>query len=217
MMPDQLFKRYLIFATGIFIMALGIALSTRADIGISPISCVPYILSLEFPLTMGTFTILLHISFIAVQIVLLRNEFELVQLLQIPVAFVFGAFTDLALWLAGGLTPTSYLMRWIFLLVSCALIAFGVCMEVAPRVVMVAGEGAITAIVKVFKTEFGLTKLGFDVTLVTIGIIVSIALFSDLEGVREGTIAAAILVGFIARHIKKYVDTGVARVLHEGS
>lgn len=42
-------KRYLIFLAGLFINALGVSLITLADLGTSPISSIPYVLSLNFP------------------------------------------------------------------------------------------------------------------------------------------------------------------------
>ena len=51
-----------VLIAALFIMSLGIALSTKADLGVSPISCTPYVLSLALPLSMGTITILMHLS-----------------------------------------------------------------------------------------------------------------------------------------------------------
>ena len=90
-------RRYLILVIGLFIMAFGVALSTKAELGTSPVSCVPYVLSCALPYTMGTLTVAMHIVFIVIQILLLRKDYEPVQLLQLLVAFVFGYFTDFAL------------------------------------------------------------------------------------------------------------------------
>ena len=57
-------KRILVFIVGVFIMAFGVTFSVKAQIGISPISCVPYIYSLRFPLTIGEFTIIFNTLFI---------------------------------------------------------------------------------------------------------------------------------------------------------
>ena len=45
--------------------------------------------------------------------------------------------------------------------------------------------------------------MGFDVTLVVIACVLSIVFTGRLQGVREGTVAAALLVGLIAKQLGK--------------
>lgn len=79
------FKRYFFLFLGLLIMSFGVAFSVKASLGTSPISSVPYVVSLISPLTVGIATIVMHIIFILIQIVLLRKDFKVVQLIQIPV------------------------------------------------------------------------------------------------------------------------------------
>ncbi|BCN32572.1 cytidylate kinase family protein [Anaeromicropila herbilytica] len=201
MSKRELLKRYFFLVVGLFIMSLGVAISTKANLGISPVSCVPYVLSLGLPWTMGQITIVMHIIFILLQIVLLRKDFKLIQLLQLAIAVLFGFFTDFSLWLISfsGLAPHQYITQWCLCLFSFVIIAFGVNLEVKANVVMLAGEGLMLAISKVFHKEFGKVKIGFDCVQVVLGVSISFAFFGHLKGIREGTIAAAILVGMIVR------------------
>ena len=87
----------------------------------------PYVYSLGFPLTMGMFTVILNIIFICLQMALLRRDYQWIQLLQLPVAMVFGAFTDLALYLvASNIHVSNYPLQWLFCILSIALVALGV-------------------------------------------------------------------------------------------
>lgn len=201
----QLLKRYLFLFTGLFIMAFGVAISTKANLGISPVSCVPYIISLGVPFTMGEVTIMMHVLFIILQIILLKKDFKPIQFLQLGIAVVFGAFTDFNLWLVSflGIAPGNYFVQWIFCLLSFVIIGFGVNLEVKANVVMLAGEGLMLAISKVFHIEFGKVKVGFDCSQVILGVIISFCLFHSLQGIREGTIAAAIAVGCCVRFYSK--------------
>ena len=95
MMPSKkLLIRYLIFVSGLFLMSIGIALSVQADMGISPISSLPYVLSLGMPISLGLLTIILHTGFLAGEIIILKREFYPLSLLQIPVTIVFGMFIE---------------------------------------------------------------------------------------------------------------------------
>jgi len=199
MLKNELIERYILFVIGLFIMAFGVALSTKATLGTSPISCVPYVLSLGLPLTMGEFTFIMHIVFIIAQIILLRREFELIQVLQLIVAVVFSIFTDFTMYLVSGIQVNHIIIQWLLLLLSCIILAFGISIEVTANVLILAGEGVILAISRVFHKDFGRIKICFDFSLVVIGIIISFYLFHELDGIREGTIIASLLVGTIAR------------------
>ena len=201
----ELSKRYIVFVMGLFILAFGVALSTKADLGTSPISCIPYILSIKLSWTMGEFTILMHIVFILLQIILLREKYQLIQLLQLPVAFLFGYFTDITIRMVHGLNPNTYLLQWLVCIASFFAVGLGVFLEVKANVVMLAGEGLICAIAQVRKKEFGITKIWFDSILVLLGIVLSFLLLHQLKGIREGTIAAALLVGIIVRFYEKKI------------
>lgn len=150
-----------VLIAALFIMSLGIALSAKADLGVSPISCTPYVLSLAFPLTMGTVTILMHLSFVAVQAALLKRQFRPAHLLQIPIVFIFGILTDFSMWLMAPLEPDGYLWSVILCLFSCVVIGFGVFLQVKADAVLLAAEGMSLAFVKLFKWEFGAVKPGW--------------------------------------------------------
>ena len=203
-LPVYILKRYLLLLVGLSIMAFGVAFSIKASLGTSPISSVPYVTSLFTPLTVGTATITMHCVFILLQILILRKNYHPIQLMQLPVAFFFGYLTDFGVWAVQGITCNTYWQQWIVCLIGILLVAVGVSFEVKAGVVVLAGEGVVLAICKVLpKVKFGYMKVGFDVTLVVIACILSIVFTGRLQGVREGTVAAALLVGLIAKQLGK--------------
>ena len=203
-LPIYILKRYLLLLVGLSIMAFGVAFSIKASQGTSPISSVPYVVSLFTPLTVGTATITMHCVFILLQILILRKNYHPIQLMQLPVAFFFGYLTDFGVWAVQGITCNTYWQQWIICLIGILLVAVGVSFEVKAGVVVLAGEGVVLAICKVLpKVKFGYMKVGFDVTLVVIACILSIVFTGRLQGVREGTVAAALLVGLIAKQLGK--------------
>lgn len=193
------FKRYLIFLTGLFINSLGVSIITKADLGTSPISSIPYVLSLNHPLSLGEFTILFSILLVLLQMLILRRNFKREQLLQVPVSVLFGYFIDLSMLLLDFLMPEQYLMKILHLLAGCVILGFGVFLEVLAGVAMLPGEAFVCAVTSVWKTEFGITKICFDVSMTVMAALLSMVYTQRLAGVREGTIIAALLVGFIAR------------------
>ncbi len=205
-MPSHLFQRYLLLLIGLSIMAFGVAFSIKADLGTSPISSVPYAVSLFTPLTVGNATIIMHCVFILIQILILRKNYQLIQLMQLPVAFFFGFLTDFGVWAVQGVTCSAYWQQWIVCLIGVLLVAIGVSFEVKAGVVVLAGEGVVLAICRVLPIKFGYMKVAFDVTLVVIAITLSLVFTGSLQGVREGTIAAAVLVGLTAKRIGRFLE-----------
>ncbi len=199
-------KRYLLFLAGLFVNALGVSLVTKASLGTSPISSIPYVLSLNYPLTLGNFTIIFSIFLILLQLLILRENFKIENVLQIPVSIAFGYFIDLTMYMFFWVDPQNYVVKLISLLAGCVVLGFGVYMEVLADVVMLPGESFVRAIVQTWNTNFGTTKIIFDSSMTIMAGVLSVLFFGKLNGVREGTIMAALLVGFIARLFGKYLE-----------
>lgn len=191
--------RCVILACGLTIMAFGVAFSIKASLGTSPISSVPTVISMFTNLTVGNITIIMHCVFISIQILLLRKKYHLYQLLQLPVAFAFGYLTDLGIWAVRNINPAGYGEQWMICFVGIVLVAAGVYLEVKANVVPLAGEGVVLAACQVLPIRFGNMKVIFDISLVVTACILSFIFLHSLEGVREGTVAAAILVGQIVK------------------
>lgn len=196
-------KRYIVFLIGLFINSLGVSLITKASLGTSPISSIPYVLSLKFPFTLGNFTIFFSIFLIILQIIILRKNFKPENLLQIPISILFGYFIDWTMLLFGWFTPDNYIVKIVALLIGCVILGFGVYTEVLANVAMLPGESFVRAITQVWHTDFGITKIVFDVSMAVIAAVLSVRFMGALTGVREGTIIAALLVGYIARQFGK--------------
>ena len=204
-MSKYTFRRYLLFVASLFINAFGIAFITKALLGTSPITSVTYVLSLFTPFTMGIWTILLNLLFVVLEPFLmtrreLREDLRM-YLLQIPIAFCFGLFIDFSMFMLFWLEPSAYVMKVTVLLVGCVILALGIALEVKANAAMMAGEYFVKTITRRFHGEFGYIKLGFDITLLTIACILSLVFLSDIQGVREGTVVSALLVGPIVHFV----------------
>lgn len=213
MSKKEVLKRYFIFLIGIYINSFGISFITKAALGTSPISSVPYVLSLGFWPTMGEFTIALSLLLILLQIALLGKKFKKASLLQIPVSIVFGYFIDWSMLLLEWVNPQEYLMKILFLLIGCVILGFGVFLEVAANVVMLPGEAFVQAVTIRFRTDFGITKVCFDASMAGSALVISLILFHGVIGVREGTIVAALTVGLIAKLFGKALKKPTAKLL----
>ena len=192
---QHLRPRIIMFLVGIFAMTFGIALSCKADLGTSPISSVPWVLSLFMPQTVGNITIVMNIVFILLQPIILRAIYIRELIGQIVTTLFFGTGIDFSMHLLDWFTPDNTIEKWLACLLSIVILAFGVFLEVHANIFLVAGEGVVKVISFVSHKKFSLIKNCFDITLVVISIIISFCEFHGLKGIGAGTIAAAILVG----------------------
>ncbi|MGE5627564.1 MAG: YczE/YyaS/YitT family protein [Solirubrobacterales bacterium] len=197
------FKRGALLMAGLFIMAFGIALSVKSNLGTSPAASVPYILSMILPWSMGQLTFGMQTIFVLIQILLLKKDFELIQLLQLAAALLFGFFTDITLSMVSGLEFHNYILQWILCLISFFFVALGIFLEVKANIVMPSGQGLVKVLAKIRNSEFSKTKVYYDSTFVIIGAAISLFTFHKLIGIKEGTIAAAVIVGMLVKLMDK--------------
>ncbi|WP_300729540.1 DUF6198 family protein [uncultured Bacteroides sp.] len=212
MEKDSLLKRYFVFIVGLYFLALGIVLIVHSAMGTTPISSINYVLSLNTPLSLGTWTFLTNLIMIGIQLLLIRNGYgnrkDMVEiLLQIPLSFVFSAFIDINMWLTRGLEPLNYGMSVGILLMGCIVQAMGVVLELKPKVAMMSAEGLVKYICRHCNKSFGAVKVYVDVTLVSLAILTSLAFTLRIEGVREGSVIAALITGYIVNFLNRKVMT----------
>lgn len=208
-------NRYVIYLISLFIISLGASLSIKANLGTSPLICLPYVCSLITNLSVGIVIFLFTILFIIIQIALLGKGFEKRQYLQLVIGFIFSFFVDFSLMIVNFINPIGYINQFLLLLFSCLVVAFGVLLEIQTEVVYLPADGVIVAISKVLKKDFPKVKPFVDTSMVIIAAILSIVFLGYLAGVREGTIISALIIGPIVKILKKYFDSPVSRLFEK--
>lgn len=190
--------RVALMLAGIAVMALGIDVVVKADLGNSPISATPNVLALGFPaVSFGTFVLGWQCFLVLVQVVLLRREFRLVDLWQIPISVFFGLCIDWFMALLGAAAPTTYLASWLWLAVGMAVLAAGIVMTVVSGTVMNCGEAVVQAVARKTGARFGTVKVGFDLACAALAVLCALVFVGHLAGVREGTVVCAALTGVV--------------------
>ncbi|MCR5666069.1 MAG: DUF6198 family protein [Eubacterium sp.] len=200
MNKTEILRKYFIFFIGLVINAVGVVFLTKAALGNSPSACVPFALSETFSLTYGQFTIIMNLILIGAQILIGRKNYPLIQLLQIPVSVAFGFMIDFFMdtvffWMS----PQTYLMRLVFTLLGCVILALSVFLEFSADVLMLPGEGLAFALHCKTGLEKGHLKIAVDVGLVAAACVIGLIFSHEIIGIREGTLLAAVLVGAISK------------------
>ena len=203
-----LLKKVLVYCAGLFIMAMGVSFSGTADLGMSPVNSIPYVLSEIFTfLSMGTWIIVIFSLYILIQFLILGRDLQPARVLQLICTTLFGYFTDFTNFLADRFLPDPaslplspvgiYGVRLVYLVISMALIALGILLYLAPCLISLPGEGIMQVIADKLHLPLHTVKMCFDITVSLIALAISLAYFRQFHGIREGTVIAAFGVGKI--------------------
>ncbi len=201
MEKKELAKRYILAIISLFFSALGVAFTKHGELGVSPISSVANVVSIKYTaLTLGNWLIVWNCILILGQIIILRKKFQPIQLLQIPLSFLFGFFTDLCMKIVAPIPVDAYPVRLLMIIIGVVILAFGIALSVIANVIMNSGEAFVKAIADTTGKTFGNLKVGFDVSCVVIAVLLSLLFFDfKIVGTREGTIISALLTGVVVR------------------
>lgn len=210
-------KRYVLFVISLFISALGVAFTKHGELGVSPISSVANVMSIKLDFfSLGIWLIIWNCVLILGQILILRKKFKPIQLLQIPLSFLFGYFTDFGLWLVGFIPAKSYIMRLVMVFIGIVILGFGVSLSVSANVIMNSGEALVKAISDTTNKNFGNVKIAFDLSCVVLALILSLLFFDfTIVGTREGTIISALCTGLVVKLFRKLTDEPVNRLVSD--
>lgn len=214
MEKKEIVKRYILCIVGLFFAALGVAITKKGELGVSPISSVANILSIRFPsLSLGNWLIIWNCVLILGQVLILRKKFQLIQILQIPLSFLFGYFTDFGTWLIQFIDTQMYAVRLSLVIIGTLVLGFGIFLTVAADNIMNSGEAFVKAISDTIHKDFGNIKICFDVLCVISSVILSFIFFGKLEGTREGTIIAALCTGLAIKLWIKLLNNRVQKLV----
>lgn len=222
-MKKSILFRVLFYAAGLLILALGLTLNTKTGLGVSPIISVAYSISVIFDYNFGNMTLALYSVFVLIEMVLHLNRDRkytehsggalahagktdrklilLMDFLQIPLSLVFTRFLNLFSAVIPDLysdrqsTAGEMALRAAVLILAIILTGIGAAMSLNMRIVPNPGDGIVQAIADTIHKSVGFTKNCFDLTNITITVILSFVFAGYLVGVGVGTILAMIGVG----------------------
>lgn len=217
MSKKELVKRWILFILCLFFMGVGVAFTKHGNLGVSPISSVANVVSLKFTFfSFGTWLTISNCVLLLGQILLLWKNFKLIQLLQIPLSFLFGLFTDAGMMIADFIQNDNYIIRILLVVSGVVILGFGITLGVIADVILNSGEAFVKAIADVSQKDFSNIKIIFDISWVILSIVISLILFKgEIHGTREGTIISALLVGVTIKIFLTLLQNPISKILKQ--
>ena len=201
--PAQFVIRVGVYCLGLLLLAFGVAISVNSDLGVSSVNSLPYVISRILRIQLGTCVTVVFCSYIVLQVLILRREFQMVNLLQILFSTLFGYFVDFAKWTIGDFALPGYIGRLGMLAVSIGFIALGILLYLEAELVPMPMEGLTAAIARKLGKPFPTMKTVVDCVVVGTGIVLCFVFLGGLDGIREGTVITAIVTGRIIAMLRK--------------
>jgi uncharacterized protein len=195
--------RLSLYITGLFILALGINLAIKSNLGVSPVSAFPLSISNVAVISLGTVTIVVYAFFVLAQVLILRKKFKLKSLLQIFFSFAFGFFVDFSAILLAWIEPSNYFMQILLMSAGIIAVSVGVVLFITMDVVPNAPDGLVLAICDKTGVDYSKIKILFDCSSVVLAAVLSLIFLGNISTIREGTIISALVTGKVIGIISK--------------
>ena len=208
--------RILMYILGLFILTIGISISVKSDLGVSPLSSLPYTMTCVWGIEMGKATIIFHCLLVLLQAILLGRKFKPINLLQVLAGIIFGYFTTFCNYLISFIpSPNNMVDQIMMALISTFFVAAGTFFYLPANILPLAGEGIVDTIAVVTKTEFSNIKIMFDSFLVLVSVIICFIVLHNLGSVGIGTLIAALLVGTEIGYLTKLFGKWRDKIISE--
>ena len=213
--PAKLAPRLGIYLVGLVVLAFGITLAVNSNLGVSPVTSLPYVVSLVLHVTLGTCTVIVYTCYIFLQMILKGGKFQPALLLQLVFSTVFGYLVDATKLILGNFIPATYFGQLAMLAASIVLISFSLVLYIDVKIAPMPPEGLVTCIADKLGKPFPKIKTLFDCASVLVGLTLCFLFLGKVAGIREGTIVTALLVGKLTGFFRKKLTPFINRVCFE--
>jgi len=210
--PARLGARLGIYLLGLLVLAFGIALSVNSNLGVSPVSSLPYVVSQIVNISLGTCTTIVYTVYILLQMLLNGKKFQPALLLQLVFSTIFGYFVDGAKYILGDFVLPTYFGQLAMLAASILLIGFALVLYIEVDLAPMPAEGLVGCIARKLGKPFSSMKTAFDCASVLVGAVLSLVFLGRLAGIREGTVLTALLAGRLMGVLRKFISPLLRRV-----
>lgn len=196
-MSKQKVSRFCVYVLGLFILAMGLILNTKANLGVSPIISVPYCISEIFNLNFGNLTFVVYCIFVLIQILihfhLKDKEAMIMDLFQLPLSLCFTRVLNLfSAYIPSASTP---IQSFVLLFIAIILTGIGAAMSLSMQIIPNPGDGIVQAIARAIDKSVGFTKNMFDLFCVCITVCLGMLCTGGVVGIGIGTLIAVLGVG----------------------
>jgi len=205
-MKREFWIRWSAFFLGIAVMAFGIALTIRAELGIAPWDVLHIGLMLNFGLTVGSWSIIVGFFILALSSLLLKSWPKIGAFFNM--LFV-GIFIDLYLFLPLIVTPQSFLGKLLMLIAGVLVLGIGMGLYIAAGLGAGPRDSLMLALTQLTKLKVQYVRFGMESVVLLIGWLLGGPVFI-------GTIIVTVMIGPVAGYTLPFFQKLVSKLIARG-
>ena len=210
MKRQKFLVRIAFYVAGMIILALGLALNAKTNLGIAPVASLPYTVSMILGMNYGNVIFVSYVIFVGAELLLVPKGGRALVLLQIPFSLLFtrliNGFETLLSFQSAGTA-----LNVLLLLVAIVLIGLGAALTMSLKLVPNPVDGLVLALAEYLHTKIGLTKNVFDFSNALLALLLGLVVGTPFLGVGAGTILCALGVGRVFAIFNRYLKPWVQR------
>lgn len=187
-------KRYILIVLAFMIVGTGCAFTVKANVGIGAWDALAKSTSDIASIAVGTAGMIFNCSCVLGQIIVLRKDFKLIQLLQIPLSVVLGIVVNFVYYNLLVFPFDSFIGGVIMYTLATEVCAFGVSIVMLLDEVTFALEGFCMALTRILPFKFSSIRQAVDVITIIV-IFILTYLFHIPLSVGVGTIIGMLIFG----------------------
>lgn len=182
-------------AIAMIITAIGASLGIKIAIGVGAWDALSQSISMVLGVKVGTFSMILNISCVLVQVFLLKDRFRFNHLAQIGVSILLGTVVNFMIYkVLSEIMIDNYFISMSLFILSVVMCALGIAMITAINLISFPLESCCMVLSKKINKNFGSIRQGVDIIAIIISLIITF-IFKNSMTVREGTIIAMLIFG----------------------
>lgn len=186
--------RGMIYFLGVIVLALGIVLNTKTQLGVSPIISIPNNIAVIGHWNLGVVTFIFYTFCVGMEFLLAFRKCSLFTLLQIPMSLVTSWFINLFNQVLNFDTST-YTARFLVLAAAIVITGIGAATMVNMQMVPNPADALASVIGQKVHRDMGFGKNVFDVSCFILSCIIGLIFVHKVVGIGVGTVIAVILTG----------------------
>lgn len=194
------------------ITAMGASLGIKAAVGVGAWDALSISVCQVIGLKVGTFSMIMNITCVAIQLAILKKDFKIVHASQVLVSVMLGGVVNFMIYnVFARFTITSYAINLGLLLLSVIICSIAISVIMTVNLVTFPLESCCMVIANKLDKNFGTLRQMVDVAAIVISLGLSF-IFADPIQVREGTVIAMILFGPLLNLIMPRLQPGMEKL-----
>lgn len=213
----------LLWVFGIIFVALGVAICSKADLGVSMVAAPAFVVfdaikGLWAGFSVGMTEYIIQ-GLMLILLCIIVKKFNWRYLLAFLVAVIYGYTLNFFLWLLSPISFNEVWLRYVMLLVGDVVTAFGVACFFKTYMPLQVYELFVAEISNVYNIHIVKVKRIFDISLLALSIILAFTLFGDVttfdwstiyyksfHSIGIGTIITTIINSTLINFCSKFLD-----------